>query len=284
MSHHFLFSDSALLQQLSTIINASITTDAIYCFGQRKNIQQPHNSTDTIQKEHHHFYLFVLAPKYKVNTAANLMDILNNKTGGRLTATLLLHKTSALKKCRGNQSHFFYQILQFGQPIYINIESPPQMSSDAVQQPDIESIHKFVSDRQKTALYFLEQAEKAGVNQIKAFMLHQATEQACLGLIRLFLIYRPDHYALGFLLDLCDLFSPLTANIIPRETEEDIKLFRLLSTHPFMLRQGYVDNIIDTDIGILYNRCSHFITTAISLFQIELQSLSRSQTATIEKS
>jgi len=249
-----------LLQQVAAIIHGFIQMEGIYCFG-HKTIAQDNSSVlfqdSDVHDEQHHFYLLVFVKKQIAGIAPELVRGIKEGTGGQVTVTLLLHKVAALRQAVGNQTHFFSQVMNNGQQVYLRSELL-QIGSGAVQRLRMESRLAYMKQRQEVADYFLQHSERPAANAVIAFMLHQAVVQLCLGMIRVFLGYRPNHYSLVFLFELCEHFSPLTAEIFPRRSEEERRLFKILNTELYVLRGGFVDGVSDLDIEVLRGRCVAF--------------------------
>ncbi|WP_339919610.1 hypothetical protein [uncultured Flavobacterium sp.] len=266
------------LQLITTIITDSIETLAIYCFGKR-SINR--SLTDTILEENkvnfenNHYYLFVIVNQYVADAAANLADSIKTQTGGQHTATVLLHKKTSLKQRRGDQQHFFYQVMERGQLLFQNNAQPPYLPYDETPCRSIESARRYLEQRNKTKHIFIEAESMDGGSSTKVnvFMMHIVLEQTCLGLIRLFLGYFPNHFSLVFLFDLCEYFTPLTAEIFPRQTDKDKVLLKILSCPGSSLRYGFIDDVSQHDYEVLCNRYHEFVERADAIATKELERL-----------
>ncbi|MGQ2984360.1 hypothetical protein [Flavobacterium sp.] len=110
---------------------------------------------------------------------------------------------------------------------------------------------------------------------IQEAMMQVAMENIALALIDTFLGYRPIHFHLGYLFDICNLFCPLVREIFPRNTEEEIKLFEILSKHISKLRSANLGAIDFLHTELLQRRCRLFQEKAIVLIEEEIQRLER---------
>lgn len=81
----------------------------------------------------------------------------------------------------------------------------------------------------------------------------------CLGLIRLVLGYRPNHFSLPYLLELCDFCSPHRLTAFPRQNEKDKTLLKLLSSHLDHWHANDFTEIAQQDYETLQTRCLTFI-------------------------
>jgi hypothetical protein len=88
-------------KELEAIITEHIKTAAIYCFGKRVTTYSSNYTIypDTgIQKKDTHLYLLVLVEETIENATNDISDKIKTKTNGSITATLLIHQLSNLKK------------------------------------------------------------------------------------------------------------------------------------------------------------------------------------------
>jgi hypothetical protein len=83
----------------------------------------------------------------------------------------------------------------------------------------------------------------------------------------------PNHFTLPYLFEVCEYFTPLTAEIFPRVTDKDKELLRILSGRTTSLRYGYIDDIPYHDYEVLSNRYNEFVERADKLAVEELERL-----------
>jgi HEPN domain-containing protein len=123
--------------------------------------------------------------------------------------------------------------------------------------------------------------EKGFYNNV-AFVLHQAVEQGCRALIRLFTGYRSDIHNLERLLAFCSCFSKEPAALFRRQFEEEKKLFRLLVASYTEAR--YRDNyqLTDRNADLLCSLVKTFLDLVIELSNNEPHN--RSAKDTVEAS
>jgi HEPN domain-containing protein len=116
--------------------------------------------------------------------------------------------------------------------------------------------------RHSMALGFLEAANECfgkDYDNNCVFMLHQAIEQACIAIIRVFMAYRSDMHNISRLINLCLCFTDEPAALFPRKTEEDQRLFQLLqkSYSDACYKDDYV--VDDNDADMLCTQVHKFI-------------------------
>lgn len=268
--------DDDLLQQIIGYITMYINVDAIYKFGHRRRMYiaesalQPMMKRDNIQ---FHYDLLIITEQ--TGRDAGITDIINTKTGGKCTITTLLHKSVWFESTPEERKYFINKVIQNAELVYQN-EKFKGIGLQEAPERDIGALRTYWENRKIIALIFLEAEsamERPTGEQVQEAMLHQAIEHICLGLINIFLGYRPHHFALGYLFDLCENFSSLTADIFPRYTVEDRKLFKRLSANLSQLRHKELERISFTDTEVLHKRCWFFYKEATLLADKELERL-----------
>jgi hypothetical protein len=188
---------------------------------------------------------------------------------------VVLHSKKSLQQKAGDQQYFFYQVMQRGQLLFQEKARPPYLSYDALPARNVASAKRYFHQRKRTNAFLMkaEALDSGGATKIHIYFLHLIVEQTCLGLIRLFLGYMPNHFSLWFLLELCDYFTSLSAELFPREMEKDKERLRILSGCITSLRYGSIDGVSSFDYEVLSNRCTAFVAGADKLAIKELERL-----------
>lgn len=269
--------DNSGLQTISNIIVGRIKTNSIYCFGERKlthESQNPFQELVSTKKEHTHLYLLVFTDEYINNAVADISDSIKNRTDGLYTATLLFCKVKSGTSLGKHQSYFCHQVMMKGCQVYEPENRPFTISFEEIPKLKLKYISSYWKNRSIIAETFLNnqnQIDYGATGFVQDSMMHIAVEQICLGLINVFLGYHPDHFSLPYLFDLCEIFTPLTSEIFPRNTPEDIELLELLKTNPSSLRWMNVkgNSLINTEL--LGKRCNLFHARACELIEAELE-------------
>lgn len=255
------------LQWITALITDTVATSALYCLGERTLEQKAvHFVTveGTEDIKYTHYYLLLLVNDYVADVPGNIADKVRTKGNGRYTVTVLMHGKKSLGTRESDQRYFFYQAMEQGRLLFQETVRPPYLSFATPPARDMERARMYVAQRNRTVDFFME-AECLDVGDaamMKVYMLHLIVEQTCLGLIRLFLGYTPNHFSLPFLLELCTYFTPLTAELFPRMTDKDKELFKLLSVSHNELRYGLVGNVAHHDYEVLRNKCMAFVEKA----------------------
>jgi hypothetical protein len=266
------------LQLITKIVTETIPVSALYCFGQR-DISRSAVSTlldeNAVDFQNTHYYLFLIVRDYQADVPGNISFNIRTQTNGRYSTTVVMHSRKSLHQKQGDQLHFFYQVMQRGQLLFQENAKPTFLSLEEIPSRNIKSAKMYLHQRNRTA-EFLQEAEAldgGGATKIHVYFMHLVVEQTCLGLIRLFLGYMPNQFSLVFLFELCEYFTPLTAELFPRQTDKDRELLKILSGHNTSLRYGFIDDVQYHNYEVLSNRYNEFVERAGKLAETELERL-----------
>lgn len=260
------------------IIISFLKPVVIYCFGSRKVSDSFENILESNgkQEETVHFYLLVLADSVPINVTADLSHLIRVRTQGRCKATLLAHPVKFLQGKRPEQLYFLSKVLREGTLLFDSGTNVPGLQGAAYLKRDVVFMRDYWEERCIVARSFRDAAAAVngeGVDVVKIALYHYSLEQLCLGLIHTFLGYRPHHYALGYLFELCDLFTPLASELFPRKGFGELSLFTELARHPSKLRDALPQHAPLKDTALLAGRCINFYDKAIELGETELERL-----------
>ncbi|NUY79662.1 hypothetical protein HUK80_02045 [Flavobacterium sp. MAH-1] len=268
------------LKHITQIVTQTVDASALYCFGERSistsaaGVLIENNAVDS---QNTHYYLFLIVREYRADVPGNIAYHIKSQTNGRCTATVVMHSNKSLRQRPGDQQHFFYRIMQRARLLYQETAKPPFLKFEKVPARDVLSakIYWAQGDRTKSFLMEAEGLDGGGATKIHVYLMNLVIEQTCLGLIRVFLGYMPNHFSLSFLFELCEYFTPLTAEIFPRTTDKDKELLRILSGRTTSLRYGFIDDVQYHDYEVLKNRYHEFVERADKLAAAELERLER---------
>ena len=266
------------LKLITQIVAESVEISALYCIGQRNvnrsavNVLLDDNAVDF---QNTHYYLFLIVKDFQGHVPGNITFKIRTSTNGKYSATVIMHSKKSLQQKKGDQQYFFYQIMQRGQLLFQETLKPPFLPFEEVPVRNIPSAKRYWTqrDRTKTFLMEAESLDGGGATKIHVYLMGLVIEQTCLGLIRVFLGYMPNHFTLPYLFELCEYFTPLTAEIFPRVNEKDRELLRILSGRTTSLRYGYIDDVPYHDYEVLNNRYYEFVERADKLAVAELERL-----------
>ena len=267
-------------KELKEVITGHIKTSAIYCFG--RNVTAYSSSRKIypdkeLQKEHSHLYLLVFVQETKENTGSDISDKIKTKTNGALTATVLIHHVQSLKDLCQDQQFFFWQIMQNAELLFQDINKPPYLSISETPKRNLKSTSHYIAWRKNNIAtiwgWVYNDDDASSSDEVKMSALHQIVEQICLSLIRVFIGYTPNHFALEYLFNLCEYFTTITADFFPRQTKEDKSIFKLLKQQPNTLRFSKANDVDYLNYQIVEERCKKFKKQAEILIQNEIDQL-----------
>ncbi|MTD67766.1 hypothetical protein [Flavobacterium sp. LC2016-13] len=243
---------------VSDTVTSYLKTEAVYCFG-------------TAEKRVKHFYLLVLFKESKVNAVHDLADMIKSRTKEQCTATLLIHHISELKSATGDQKYFFLNVIKNGKALFKKESVALEFGDLPVRS--ITSAKEYLCYRNIVVNYMESwqgDYEWACYAPLKGLMLHTMAEQICLGMIRLFMGYSPNHFSLSYLLEICDYFNPEISTYFPRVTEQDRNLFTILSRSYTSLRYSGADTFSELDMNLLQDRYNDFAGFCTAVVKDEL--------------
>ncbi|OYX26949.1 MAG: hypothetical protein B7Z06_04915 [Flavobacteriales bacterium 32-35-8] len=139
-----------------------------------------------------------------------------------------------------------------------------------------EGIQKVWEVRMKRAAYLisiLDNIEPTEDVTSRMMTMHYAMEQICLGLLYAFWEFKPQHYALSYMLHLCSHFSNLPQTIFPKETYGLHRMHYILCNVHHIMRFKAENEFSDRDSDKAFNRCELFYDEAQSLGDKYLEQL-----------
>lgn len=274
-------------KEVLEVITGHIQTAAIYCFGRNatsyisSRILGPDKG---VQNEQVHLYLLVFVYETIENAASDISDKIKARTKGSLTATVLIHHVRSLKNLSHEQPFFFWQIMQNAELLFQDSNRPPYLNLGEIPKRNLKSTSSYVANRSYVIAtiwnWVYNDDDVASSDKVKMSALHQIVEQTCLSLIRVFIGYTPNHFALEYLFMLCEYFTTLTADFFPRQTTEDKSLFKLLKQQPSTLRFSRTNAVDYLHYQLVEERCRKFRLEANILIQNEMERLSKAEDET----
>ncbi|OUD31361.1 hypothetical protein [Flavobacterium sp. FPG59] len=264
-------------KELKEVITGHIKTSAIYCFG--RNLTAYSSSRKIypdkeLQNEHSHLYLLVFVHETKENAGSDINDKIKVKTQGALTATVLIHHVQSLKNLCQDQQFLFWQIMQNADLIFQDINTPPYLNISETPKRNLKSTSHYIAWRKNNIAtiwgWVYNDDDASSSDEVKMSALHQIVEQICLSLIRVFIGYTPNHFALEYLFNLCEYFTTITADFFPRQTQEDKNIFKLLKQQPNTLRFSKANDVDYLYYEVVEERCKNFKKQAEILIQNEI--------------
>jgi HEPN domain-containing protein len=254
------------IQRVVSRINETLPAEVILCVGRRTEVTSREGcfESEPSVKSLVYYDLLIICKEEPLNVLL-LQAMINDLPGLQSRVNLLAHLVNEVLNDKG--CDFLSGALHRGEIWYgeeraislRDLSGSTERSRFANEAPSI------CNDRLHKAKAFLQAVEAVryeGGFEISVVLMAQCLEQACLGVIRARLSYRPKIYNLRHLLTLCHMISADFEEIIPQRTSEDKRLYKMLADGFADLR--YRDEVdYDMDIlQLLYRRCEAFVEKA----------------------
>lgn len=217
-----------LHETISRVADA-IKPEAMICYGSRQNSREIWNAfkhPSTHYASSHYDVLIITRPeeKYKEHEVLDKISQLNSES---IRLIPVIHDVKAVHEAVQKGSRFFTTVCRNGVLVYGETRPEVGFESAASCQCDQSHwVHHFELANQflSGAGHYLSNAQPS----LSVFMLHQATEHACIAIIHACLGYRSTTHNLNRLLALTENISPELSGLFPRHTETEKELFNLL--------------------------------------------------------
>ncbi|WP_295715033.1 HEPN domain-containing protein [Mucilaginibacter sp.] len=254
------------LQEIAIALKSHCQIEKIICFGVLRSEETTDTCfTDTESNLKNTYYLLVLTTELR-RIEYTLQDFISNLFPG---VFIVAHGLATVIEAVHKRDRFFTESCLNGLLVYTSdgFTMVPEVASENISvdySKDEDAFNRMYS----MASGFMECAyecyEKEFYNNV-TFLLHQAVEQACRGLIRLYTGYRSDFHNIDRLLSFCACFSTEPAKLFKRHFKEEKRLFRVLAGSYTEAR--YRDNyqIIDHDADQLCTLVKAFLDLTLEL-------------------
>jgi HEPN domain-containing protein len=254
------------LQEIAIALTTHYKIEKIICFAAISSL----STSDTIftppeATSSSAYYLLVMTTE-TTRIEHSMQDCIGTLFPGTY---VIAHGLETVMNSVSHHDNFFLSACLNGALIYTSdgVTMIPEFEVEKAEQGALKDKEAF--DRiYKLAEGFLESAfvcyENNFYNNV-IFLLHQAVEQGCRALIRLFTGYRSDIHNISRLLEFCNCFSQEPALIFRRHFATEKKLFTILSNSYSHAR--YKDNyeVVDTDANELCTQVKAFLDLVAQL-------------------
>ena len=250
----------------------------VFVFGYRNNT----NSASTLLcipaqnvTMSHHFDLLVFSNKAFQNGGSSIASTLAENFNRTITTSVLLHKVTDLATKQASQQWFFDTMLRKGQRLAFDKANVPYILNHKPER-DLESDSRFWQKCVAVAQFNIQGAKdspQVDVGLCKIALLNSACVQIALGLIRVFLGYTPNEFGLKFLLQLCQHFTDLPEKMFAQNTENGIRLYKMLCAPANMLFHWTRIYATEEDFTVLLDGSLRFLDGAEVLAATELERL-----------
>ncbi|WP_345954036.1 HEPN domain-containing protein [Mucilaginibacter sp. PAMB04168] len=284
---HPIFLNYQELDKITAVLVKRYQPEKIICFG---SLQQSASSAGCFmdsksQHTNHYFLLMVTANPTRIEHEVQAMMTSCFKD---IAITIVVHGREIVSDAITKGNRFFITVYRTGTLLH-NAEGL-LLSLAGLHLPQIDTMQTYIKaehhykHRYEMALGFMEGVNACmmkGYYNNAVFMMHQAIEQACIGLIRIFIGYRSDMHNLDRLFKLTLCFSPEPSAIFPRETEEDWRLFNLFHKCYSEARYKTELQVTKEDAELLHKRCIDIVllVEALCLQRITLYKVKAEEAA-----
>ncbi|GAA0885610.1 hypothetical protein GCM10009120_42090 [Sphingobacterium siyangense subsp. cladoniae] len=207
------------------------TPALVVCFGYDSDHHNYQNALRRAKNDciTHAYYIFVA---YDILSAEinNLTQLITDLLPNNVTLTLALENSTAFSKQISKGHPFFLSLLKAGD---IWFQNPPianiDLESIVAPQLNLDYVHQQWKTRYNNArtLYLPYEEDWSSISiEATYYMLSQALEQICLGVINTVLQYKPQRVKLTFLMTLCKLIVPDAYATFCLDHEDHLQAFK----------------------------------------------------------
>ncbi|WP_286851769.1 MULTISPECIES: HEPN domain-containing protein [Sphingobacterium] len=207
------------------------TSALVVCFGYDSDHHNYQNALRRAKNDciTHAYYIFVAYDTLNAEIN-NLPQLITDLLPNNVSLTLALENTTTFSKQLSKGHPFFLSLLKAGDiwfqnPSIANID----LESIVAPQLDLEYVHQQWKTRYNNArtLYLPYEEDWSSISiEATYYMLSQALEQVCLGVINSVIQYKPQRVNLTFLMTLCKLIVPDAYATFCLDHEEHFAAFK----------------------------------------------------------
>lgn len=208
----------------------AVKPEAIICYGSRKTNREAWSAFSHSQTldSYTHYDILIITRSGERCKDHEVFDKVNQLNNEAIRFIPVVHPLKAVQEAIQKDSRFFTTVCRKGVLVYG--EAMPEVgfeSVEACQRDQSHWKHHFGLAKQFLcgAEHYISNAQPS----LSVFMLHQATEHACIAIIHACLGYRSATHSLSRLLALTENISPELSGLFPRHTESEKELFSLLA-------------------------------------------------------
>ena len=269
-----------VLREVISQVEDAFKPEAIICYGKRQTIGEVWSAFKQVSMPDvcvHYDILVITRPeeKYKDHEVLDKINQLNSES---IRLTPVIHNIKAVQEAIQKGSRFFTTVCKNG--ILLYGEAKPKVA--LVEKVSHKSDESHWAHHFGLANQFLTGAEHYLSNaqpSLSVFMLHQATEHACIAIIYACLGYRSTTHNLNRLLALTENISPELSSLFPRQTETERELFNLLVRAYGDVRYRQSFTIPPEQAKVLFERVKELVSVTERIY-LEFHELSEANEIT----
>ena len=184
--------------------------------------------------------------------------------------TLLVHSLEAVETNIREGNSFFTTVYREGLVLYAadKLTLPEFELPDPDDQALLDKAKYYYEVKSGMIKGFIRSADAAMEQQhynVTVFLLHQAAEQCGILLISVYLGYRADIHHIVRLLDLCRCFSDKPAELFARRSNQEKRLFGVLTKSYSASRYSNEFSVNEEDSRTLFRLVNDFVTLTTAL-------------------
>lgn len=249
-----------LVESISRVADA-FKPEAIICYGKRQTSHEVWSAFKQVSRpdvRSHYDILIITRPeeKYKDHEVLDKINQLNSES---IRLIPVIHNIKAAQEAIQKGSRFFTTVCKNG--IILYGEAKPEVG--LVEKVSHKSDESYWAHHFGLANQFLSGAEHYLSNanpSLSVFMLHQATEHACIAIIHACLGYRSTTHNLNRLLALTENISLELSDLFPRHTDSETELFKTLVQAYGDVRYSQSFTVPFEQAKTLFGRIKEFIS------------------------
>jgi len=262
------------LAQLIQRIAQAIQPDKIVCYGCRVIYSKDwgcflenghHDST------HPTFDLLIITRPDEQRISHDIIQIAEQQCLPPFTISCIAHKLPSVNEAIQAGSHFFSTLFQKGILLYdasgIALQEPESSFTGIYSRSKAQdSWDRWFGQAKRFYSLALHSFSEGWYDQT-IFLLHQAVENTCIALIRLYTGYRSNTHNLSRLLAMTENFDLHPTSIFPRITKQETELFNLLLNGYSDTRYKELYAIPAETVSVLLERVQLLQQTAEKLYK-----------------
>lgn len=262
------------LQQIVTIITDASDIEIIVLISYSSTIRIGRScfvrdsSTENLS-----FTFLVITHSDCIDNENAVQDIIENRCRKLAPVTAIVHRMQYVKHLLQRRNTFVATLCKEGIILY----DAYRVSLDDLLQPPDEiagelipaQLWKMWLETSESCLLGAQFFYDRGIFKMSAFMLHQAAEHSLVGLIQAYTGYRAGTHSLDKLLRYSEICTTRLTELFPRNTHEEIEIFKRLNSAYIETRYKEEYTIAGTEIAILLSRVHLLYKTINELCQIK---------------
>jgi HEPN domain-containing protein len=251
-----------VLTELTRLLIEKYKPENIFCFGCILNCEKNINAfTEVPDKVSRHYYLLMLTTE--TVRMENIVQSYINSKFDKAEVTILVHSSETLTNAVAQGHRFFNAVCRNGMQLYsangLTLTLDYHRLNPITTLANAEKHYKHCYGLASGFMQSAEACIEYDFYSNCVFLLHQAMEQACITIMRVYTAYRADIHNLARLLNLCQCFINEPTELFPRNRQEDKRLFDLLLKSYSEARYDDKFKVADQDANALFTRVGEFL-------------------------